>query len=322
MGAPIAVTGATGFVGSHLIRQLLRDGLPVRAVVRSTASASALREAGCEVALADVRHQGSLVAAFGGCRAVVHLVAIIRETRDATFDRVNVEGTAHAMAAAREAGVSRFVHQSALGAGPHASRYLRSKWAGEEMVRRGDVRYVIFKPSIVIGPGGAATQLADVVRFGLWYPFVLLAGGRRVFARLAEVLPVIPVLGTGRYRAMPVSLDDLLVAVRQAVDRDDVLNETYELGGPDVLTYDEILDHVAGVLGVRRWKFHLPWAAARAVVRGFARLPHPPITDDEFDSLVIDNICDNTKTVRTFGLRLRPLDQALREALVAGEANC
>lgn len=317
---PTAVTGAGGFVGGHLVQRLQVHG-PVRAVVRKTSDAARLRALGCEVALADIRHGPSLREAFTGCGAVVHLVAIIRERGDETFDAVNRQGTANTAAAAAEAGIARFVHLSALGAAPDAPRYLRSKWEGEEEVRRALPSCVIFRPSFLIGPGGAAAQFAEVARFGLWYPLVQLGVPRGLCARLASVTPIVPILGSGRYRSMPVALADVLDAVVTAVRREDVAGRTFEIGGPEVLTYNAIIDTVAAALGVRRWRVHLPSALADATISLFGLMPNPPITRDEADALFTDNLCDNREAVRTFGLRLRPFTQAIREALAASEAK-
>jgi len=318
----VAVTGAAGFVGRRLVRHLLDRGHAVRGVVRSGPEALALRDAGCESAIADVRDAASLRRAFAGARAVIHLVAIIRGRGAETFDAVNHAGAAAAAAAAREAGAARFLHLGALGAGPGATRYLRSKWLGEEAVRRAGVPFVIFRPSILIGPGGgAAAQFADVVRFGPWYPFVLLFGGRGVFARLASLTPLLPVLGSGRYRSMPLALNDVLPAIVASVDRPDVVGQTYEIGGPQALTYNEIMDTTARVLGLRRRRVSLPPGAAKAVVRALSLLPNPPITEDERQALFVDNLCDNAPVQQAFHLPLRPFEVAMREALEPARAN-
>lgn len=251
---------------------------------------------------------------------MIHLVATIRERAGQTFDAINREGAANAVAAAREAGAGRFLHVSALGAGPGAPRYLRSKWDGEEEVRGGGVPFIIFRPSFLIGSGGgSAVQFAHAVRFGAWYPFALLLGGRQLFAALAALTPVVPVLGSGKYRSMPVALADVLAAIRQALDRDDIIGRAFEIGGPEILTYDELILRVARVLRLRRRLVHLPEQAVRGVIALFAMLPNPPITRDEAESLFFDTICDNTEVVRAFGLRLTPVDQALREALGRSE---
>ncbi|MBI2123285.1 MAG: NAD(P)H-binding protein [Armatimonadetes bacterium] len=312
----IAVTGASGFIGTHLTRALRDAGWTVRALVRSTSELDRLRARGYEVALADVRDRPSLAAGLAGCLAAIHLVAIIRESGSATYESVNRQGTANVAAAAKTAGVDRLVHLSALGAGPSSTRYLASRWAGEEEVRRSGIRHVIFRPSFIMGPGGgAAQQFAAVVRYGPWYPFQLMAGGGRLFGSLAALTPVIPVLGSGRTRFMPVDRGDVFDAVLQSLERADVLGETFEIGGPDVVTYDQIMDAVARVLRLRRGKIHLPPAPAGMFVRLFKLLPNPPITLDEFETLLIDNVCDNTKVVRTFRLRLRPFVESLHEAL-------
>lgn len=311
----VVVTGATGFVGSRLIRKLVDLQVPVRAVVRSSPAAAPLRRVGCEVAIADVEDVPSLAAAFAECRAVVHLVAILREKGHSTYEAINRIGTANVVAAAYRAGVGRIVHMSALGAHPYASRYLQSKWAGEEEVRRGDVPYAIFRPSILFGPhGGAAKQFVDLVRLGVWYPF---RRGRleAVLARLAEATPIVPVLGSGQARFMPVHIDDVLEAVSQAIHRDDVLGETYEIGGPDIVTYEGILVAIAERLNLRRWVVHVPLAVAWIIVRLGAFLPDPPITADEFASLLHDNVCDSAKVQRVFQLMLRPFRVAIADAV-------
>src|SRR5256712_5453594 len=195
----VAVTGAAGFIGSHLVRMLRGEGIDVRAVIRpgtkKNLRMAAIQGLGCTVAYADVGDVGALERAFDGCAAVVHLVAIIRERVGATFDLVNRRGAAEVAAAARVSGVKRIVHLSALGAGPEAPRYLQSKWAGEEAIRHGGVPSVIVRPSFVIGPGGGApAQFAAVVRLGPPDPVPLLRGPRRAPAVPALPTPLVPPL--------------------------------------------------------------------------------------------------------------------------------
>src|SRR2546425_10307200 len=155
MAAPVqglvTVTGPTGFIGSHVVKTLRHAGIEYRKIVtpqsKNADQHTELRAQGCDIASADVGVLGALERAFNGCASVVHLVAVIRERLGATFDLINRRGAAEVAAAARTAGVGRLVHLSALGAGPQAPRYLRSKWAGEEAIRRGGVPYVILRPS-------------------------------------------------------------------------------------------------------------------------------------------------------------------------------
>jgi len=313
----VAVTGATGFVGSLLTSALVDAGWTVRAVVRSAVADDRLRALGQQAAKADIRDRRSLEAAFVGCRAAIHLVAILRESAEATYDSINRQGAGNVAEAAKTSGVDRLVHLSALGAGSSSTRYLRSKWEGEEEVRRSGARCVIFKPSFIMGPGGgSAEQFADIVRYGPWYPLRLLLGADRVFAGLAGMTPLIPVLGSGQARYMPVHHRDLFDAMLQSLERDDVLGKTFELGGPDVVSYDQIMDAVADVLRLRRWKVHIPAGVASVIVRTFSVLPNPPITHEEFKTLLIDNVCDNTNAVQTFRLSLHPFAASLRDALM------
>src|SRR5256712_6187916 len=179
----VAVTGAAGFIGSHLVRMLRGEGIDVRAVVRpgtkKNLRMAAIQGLGCTMAYADVGDVGALERAFDGCAAVVHLVAIIRERVGATFDLVNRRGAAEVAAAARVSGVKRIVHLSALGAGPEAPRYLQSTWAGEEAIRHRGVSSVIVRPSFFHGPGGgAAPQVPAAVRRGALVPLFLLRAAR------------------------------------------------------------------------------------------------------------------------------------------------
>jgi NADH dehydrogenase len=283
---------------------------------KKTQRVARLQALGCEVASADVGDLRALERAFRGCAAVVHLVAVLRERVGSTFDLINRRGAAEVAAAARAGGVGRLVHLSALGAGPQAPRYLQSKWAGEEAIRRSGVPSVILRPSFVIGPGGgAAAQFAEIVRLGPWYLFHLLGAPLGPLAALAAMMPIVPVFGSGQYRSMPVDVRDLLEVVRQALSRMDVLDNAYDLCGPDMLTYDALLDGVARALGVRRWKAHMPMGLARALVREFRYLPNPPITQDEFEALLVDNVCDPSRTAQTFSLKLTPFRDAIHHAL-------
>lgn len=317
----IAVTGASGFVGSLLTKVLVDAGWMVRGIVRSAVAVDRLRSLGYQAAKADVGDRRSLDAALAGCRAAIHLVAILRESGGATYESVNRLGARNVADAAKTAGVDRLVHLSALGAGPSSTRYLRSKWAGEEEVRRSGVRSVIFRPSLIMGPGGgAAAQFADAVRYGPWYPLRLVAGGDRLFAALANMTPVIPVLGSGQTHFMPVDHRDLFTTVLESLERDDVLGNTYEVGGSDVVSYDQIMDTVAEILRLRRWKLHIPTGVASVTVRTMGVLPNPPITHEEFETLLVDNVCDNTEAVRTFRLSLRPFAVSIRDALSGDES--
>src|SRR3989442_2093414 len=152
----VAVTGPTGFIGSHVVKTLRRAGIAVPAVVhpqsKKADQLTELRALGCDIASADVGDLGALERAFNGCASVVHLVAVIRERLGATFDLINRRGAAGVAAGARTAGVGRLVHLSAPGAGPQGPRSFRSEWAGGGAIRRGGGPHVVFRSPFFVVP--------------------------------------------------------------------------------------------------------------------------------------------------------------------------
>jgi NADH dehydrogenase len=154
----ILVTGASGFVGRHVVRDLSAGGVRVRALVRSARGAAELEGAECELVRGDVTDPASLLAAARGVRTIVHLVAIVAGA-PATFERVMAAGTGNLVEAARESGVRRIVLMSALGTGPGATvPYFRAKWAAEQAVASSGVDHAVLRPSFVFGTDGARSR--------------------------------------------------------------------------------------------------------------------------------------------------------------------
>jgi uncharacterized protein YbjT (DUF2867 family) len=293
----ILVTGANGFVGGHVVRALVDAGERVRALVRDASGAGALDGVDCELARGDVTDPASLRAAAEGCTTVVHLVAILTGKPD-DFDRVMTGGTRSLLDAARDAGVSRFVQMSALGtseATKDSVPYYRAKWAIEEAVRSSGLGYAILRPSFVFAPeGGALAQ----------------------FVRIARLAPVTPVLGRGTQRLQPVWADDLARAVTLAVRRSDDL--LVEIGGPDIVDWNELWSELKTALGTRRPTLHVPFWLMRPQAAVMERLPHPPVTRDQLRMLQLgDNVVsDGGAGMVHLGLdETMPLAQQLRLAV-------
>lgn len=293
----ILVTGASGFVGGHVVRALAAAGESVRALVRDARGAATLDGVDCELARGDVTDVESIRAAIEGCQTVVHLVAIL-VGKPADFERVMTRGTASLLEVAAEAGVARFVHMSALGTSDETKEsvpYYRAKWAMEEAVRGSGLNHAILRPSFVFaGDGGALSQ----------------------FTRIARLAPVTPVVGDGKQRLQPIWADDLARAVTLAVKGDnDVL---VELGGPDVVDWNEFWSRLKAALGTRRPTLHLPFWFMRPQAALLERLPSPPVTRDQLRMLQLgDNVVsDGGASMEALGLRdLLPLDEQLRRAL-------
>jgi uncharacterized protein YbjT (DUF2867 family) len=295
----ILVTGGTGFVGSAIVRALRERELPVRLLARRPESEEAreLEQLGCELTQGDVTDPDSLRRAVEGSDVVVHLVAI-RQGPPEEFERVMSQGTRDLVAAAREAGVRRFVLMSALGASEETKDlvpYYGAKWSMEQTVRASGIEHVIFRPSFVFaGHGGILPT----------------------FAKLARA-PVTPIIGRGLQRIQPIWIDDVAAYFAAAVDKPEAANRTFEVGGPDAVTWNEFWDRLKRARGVRRPSVHMPVGFMRLNALVTERLPgNVPLTRDLLKMLEgPDNVVSNDDAVRTFGLPLVPLDEQLRRAV-------
>ncbi|OGW34658.1 MAG: hypothetical protein A2010_14800 [Nitrospirae bacterium GWD2_57_9] len=268
----ILVTGSTGFVGSHLIRRMCKDGLPVRALVRHAGKAQELASLGAEVVQGDLGDKPSLARACAGVERVVDLVGIIQEAPGVTFQGVHVEGTGNLLQAAKNAGVRHFFYQSALGTRPGArSEYHKTKWQAEELVRGSGIPFTILRPSLIYGPGDQFTlRLADII-------------GKS---------PVLPVIGSGKSKVQPIYIDDVVSCIVKAVTGEAFLNEIYEVGGPEQLTYEEVTRAIAEAMGIRRPVVHMPLFFMRPAARLLeTALAKPPLTTGQLIMLEEDNVC-------------------------------
>ncbi len=242
MGQTVAVTGASGFVGRHVVRELLARGHSVRSLVRDRDKAREVLPAPGEfhgVVVGDVFERRAAADLVRGCDAVVHLIGIIREAPPATFRRMHVEATREALGAAREAGVGRFLHMSALGASDTGgTAYLTTKFEGERLVRASGLDWTIFRPSLIHGPGGEATEMfADMVS-GHHAPYFFIPYFTRyqidTRVPLGGATPVDP-------KVAPVYVVDVARAFAAALERPGSVGEVYNLFGGETLTWPAML---------------------------------------------------------------------------------
>jgi NADH dehydrogenase len=288
----VAVTGANGFVGRHTVARLLRRQHDVRALISERPGAETELSgatAKMEVRRADVRKPESLRGAFDGMDAIVHTVAIPTE-RKQRFAEVNVAGVAHVVAEARRAGVPRIVHMSALGADPASPYpYLRSKGEGQALMTGSGIAHVVLRSSLLFGEGDD------------------------FFPRLAFSLlfPVVPVPGNGSSRFQPVHVDDVAAALVAAVERREILG-VHEIGGPQPVTYDEMLAETMRGTGKRRPTVHVPVLLMKppAMVMGLF-MSDPPVTVAQLDLLAVDNTPRSNALEPVFGVQPRPFKGAL-----------
>jgi uncharacterized protein YbjT (DUF2867 family) len=293
----ILVTGGTGFVGPKIVHALRAADRPVRCLVRDPERASDLAAWGCELVQGDVTDPESARRAVEGCDVVVHLVAII-QGKPEDFERVMTQGTRNVVEAAKASGVRRFVLMSALGTSEETkdlAPYFRSKWEMEQTVKGSGLEHVIFRPSFVFGKDGGALQ---------------------TFMRVVRWSPVIPVFGRGDQRIQPIWVEDVAAYYAAAIDRPEAANRTFELGGPDIVTWEELYERIKRVLGKRRPKMHVPFGLMRVGASVLETLPGPaPVTRDQLKMLAgPDNVVSNSDAQDTFALDLVALDEQLRRA--------
>lgn len=276
----IFLTGGTGFVGTEIQRAL--NGRPLTVLVRPGVSGP--RNPAATYVNGDITDPDSLSGSMDGCSTVIHLVAIIEETGNATFDRVIRQGTENVVSEAKRAGVQQIILMSALGARDDpAYPYLLAKYRAEEIVETSGIPWTVFRPSIIFGPGdGFMNRLATLVRS----------------------YPVVPIAGNGKSLFQPVHVSEVAASFAWAVGHPESIGRTFELGGPDILTYDEIIDVIQQQLGTRRKTIHLPIGLVRNVVRLSSPLPeklHPPVTLDQLRMLDLDNCTDRSATADLIG---------------------
>jgi uncharacterized protein YbjT (DUF2867 family) len=296
----ILVTGGTGFVGHHVVHALRAEDRPVRALVRDPTSAGARTIAnwGCELAEGDVTDAESLRRAVEGCDRVVHLVALIAEPRREPFERIMKQGTRDLVAAATGAGVQRFALMSALGTNERSKElvpYYEAKWDMEQAVKSSGLEHVIFRPSFIFGKEGGILPM---------------------FMRQVRLAPVTPVAGDGERRLQPIWVEDVARFFAGAVENEAASGRTFDLGGPDQITWNDFLARLRRVLGVRRRPMvHVPMGVMRAGAAVVERLPSPLVTRDQLTMLTdADNVGDARPANETFGIEPIGVDEQLRRA--------
>lgn len=294
----VLVTGGTGFVGPAVANAIADAGHAVRVLERKT---GASRDAGIryeEAVQGDVTDPESLRRAVNGEEVVVHLVAI-RQGKPEQFERVMVDGTRNLIGAAKEAGARRFVLMSALGVTEQTKDlvpYYNAKWTMEQDVKASGLEHVIFRPSFVFGREGGILP---------------------TFLKLAKLSPFTAIMGSGEQRIQPIWIDDVGAYYARAIDSTEATNRTFELGGPDAVTWNELWQRIRALQGIRRRPtIHMPIGLMRVPALLTERLPgNIPLTRDLLTMLETgDNVPANDDAVRAFQLPLVPLDEQLLRA--------
>src|SRR5216684_26903 len=269
-----AILGGNGFIGRYVVKRLAERGDVLTVGGRRAASAKFLKLKGDvgQVGLVNmaIDDEALLPAFVANNDAVVNLVGILHESGGQLFDRVHHVGPAHLARLAREAGVARFVHISAIGADLRSSSaYARTKAAGEEAVRDAFPTATILRPSIVFGPEDQFFNR---------------------FAALAMISPALPLIGGGETRFQPVYVGDVADAVIRCIDDSTTAGRTYELGGPKTYTFRALIELLLAEIRRKRLLIDVPFGLASLQARLMSILPNPPVTPDQVEMLKCDNI--------------------------------
>ena len=294
----VVVFGGSGFVGRHIVRRLAKDGFKLRVVMRRPNEALFLKTAGrtgqIELVQGNIRDETSSRATLQGASAVVNSVGILYETGPQKFDAVQSAGAARLATLAAEQGIDRFIQISAIGADAgSASAYASSKAEGEVAILAACPQAHVLRPSIVVGPEDDFFNR---------------------FARMAQIAPALPLVGGGLTRYQPVGVFDVAQAVAACLDG--APSGIYELGGPQIYTFRELMELMLDKIGKRRLLVPLPFAAAGMLAQFTRFLPTPPLTPDQVILLRSDNVVgENLPDLAALGIEATPIAALLESYL-------
>jgi uncharacterized protein YbjT (DUF2867 family) len=288
----ILLTGATGTIGSALLRRLTGTGEPVRCLVRDPRRLGDHRVR-VQIAMGDLADPPSFRHALRGVKTVVHLAAAIRDEPHASIEELNAVATLRLVRAAERAGARRFVFFSAMGAAHHSrTRFFRAKALGREAVEASSLETMVFSPSIVYTPGDPWLTLLE--RF--------------------SYLPAIPVSGSGRARYQPIWAEDVADCVVAALMASGPRKRSFELAGPETLSYDDIVRVAMRPTGRRRRLLHVPLPLVSASLRALRRLGGPKVFATWEEAELMEEPMTSrrgTADVESLGVRPRPMRAVL-----------
>lgn len=292
----VTIFGGSGFIGRYVVQRLARQGWVIRVCVRNPAEAAFLKPTGDVGQITPLRvpmqDEAAVRAAVEGSDAVINLVGLLFEKGRQRFEAVHVEGAKRVAEAAAAAGAKHFVQVSAIGADPKSlADYARTKAAGEEAVRAAMPQAVVIRPSIVFGPEDGFFNL---------------------FAGLSGIAPFLPLVGGGKTRFQPVYVGDVADAVVAGLTSEAAAGKTYELGGPRIYTFKELLQIMLAEIGRKRLLIPVPYWAASIQATFLELMPKPLLTRDQIRLLKVDNVVsDGALTFADLGITPTALEAIL-----------
>ncbi len=289
----ILVAGGTGFIGSNIVRELVKRNHKVKVLVHTGANLSRLKNLNLEYANGDIIDINSLDKSFADVKIVFNAVGIIQETKRANFDSIHVLGTKNLVEMSNKAGVEYFVHISSLGTRPNAvSRYHQSKWKAEQSMVSSGIPYTIFRPSVVFGPEDEFINM---------------------LAKMVQYLPVFPLIDSGGAKMQPVYVGDLARCAVECLNNPLAKNKIFEIGGPERFTLEQIVDLIKEYRGFKRLKLRIPYKLMVVVSKTLENLfGKAPVSTDQLIMLREDNVCDNSEVEKVFKIKFTDLKDGLK----------
>ncbi len=296
----ITIFGGSGFVGRYIVQKFAERGDAIRVAVRNPIAANSLKPLGEVGQITPV--QASLLSekqiqkAVMGADIVINLVGILFEKGNQTFESIHVEGAKRIAKAARDQGVERLLHMSALGADlTSRSVYAKTKAEGEKAVKKHFPEVTIFRPSVIFGAEDAFFNR---------------------FAEMARFFPALPLIGGGVTRFQPIYVVDVAECFCKASLRDASKGELFELGGPAVYTFKEIMEYLLKTIHRKRLLIPMPYSLAKAIGAFAQFLPKPPLTPDQVELLKKDSVVSpDALTIGNLDIRPHAMEAIVPEYL-------
>jgi len=285
----VFVTGATGFVGRHILARLKEDGHIISVLVRPGSEKNLPFMEGIGLVTGDIMDPSVWAKSLNNIDAVIHLTGIIREfpANEITFENLHFEATRNIVESAKAANVKRFIHMSANGASPNGvSEYQTTKWRAEKLVTESSMAWTIFRPSVIFGNAGAGMEFTAQI------------------AKIISMAPVMPVFGDGEYMLEPVAVPDVADCFVKALTESSAENKTFHLGCGTPLTYNEIIQIIGKAVGkIRTPTIKIPFGLIEPVVRALGKFKSFPVTVDQLNILKAGNTCPEHDFVGVFNVK-------------------